>query len=58
MKKTIFFISLCLATLTANAQFKVHSTGQVSITTTALPSNNAKLTLDYEADQYYKFFIK
>ena len=45
MKKTIFFISLCLATLTANAQFKVHSTGQVSITTTALPSNNAKLTI-------------
>ena len=45
MKQLLFIMSFFLVVLTANAQFKVHSTGQVSITTTDLPSNNAKLTI-------------
>jgi len=45
MKKLTFITFLCLATVSANAQLKVHGTGQVSVATTILPSNNAKLSV-------------
>jgi hypothetical protein len=44
-KNAILFLALFAISSSCFAQFKVHSTGQVSITTTALPSNNAKLTI-------------
>lgn len=44
-KNAILFLALFAISSSCLAQFKVHSTGQVSIMTTALPSNNAKLTV-------------
>ena len=45
MKKITFITSLCIVAISANAQLKVHNTGQVSVATTILPSNNAKLSV-------------
>ena len=56
MKKTIFFISLCLATLTANAQLKVGSNGYVGMTTTSTPLS--PVSLNYGGDSNYYMAYK